>query len=91
MAEIFGRGSDYAGTGNHNLANAAIIAQLDDSAINAIDGVVQHYYYIKDHHGSDDFAGSGNGSGINTETRHLRKKIEAWEQQWAQVSTRDLD
>ena len=91
MAEIFGRGSDYGGTGNHNLANAAIIAQLDDPAIKAIDGVVQHYYYIKDHQGSDDFAGSGNGSRFHTETRHLQKKVEAWDQQWAQVSTRDLD
>ena len=80
MAEIFGRGSDYAGTGNHNLANAAIIAQLNDPAINAIDGVVQHYYYIKDHHGSDGFSRSGKGSGINTETRRLRQKIEVWEQ-----------
>ncbi|MBT6533575.1 MAG: calcium-binding protein [Marinovum sp.] len=91
MAEIFGHGSDYSGTGNHNLANAAIIKQLDQPAIKAIDGLVQHYYYIKDHHGSDDFASSGNGSGIQLETRYLQQKIAAWEQQWAQVSARDLD
>ena len=91
MAEIFGHGSDYSGTGNHALANAAIITQLDAPAIKAIDGVVQHYYYIKDHHGSDDFASSGNRSGINSETRYLKQKISAWEHQWAKVSTRELD
>ena len=91
MAEIFGHGSDYSGTGDHVAANAAIITELEKPAIKAIDGVVQHYYYKKDHDGSDDFASSENFSEDYKETRFLSKKIDAWEQQWQQVSNRDLD
>ena len=87
MAEIFGHGSGFSGTGNHQLANAAIITQLETLAIKAIDGVVQHYYYIKDHQGSDDFSISES----HVEKRFLQQKIAAWEQQWDQVSSRDLD
>ena len=91
MAEIFGHGSDYSGTGDHLTANAAIIAQLNQPAIRAIDGVVQHYYYIKNHYGDDAFANVENLSSNLKETRFLSKKIDAWEQQWQTVSNRDLD
>ena len=47
MAEIFGGGSDYRGTGNHMQANKDIVQALSAKSIEAIDGVVNHYYYTK--------------------------------------------
>ncbi len=44
MAEIFEKGSDYRGSGQHLSANHDIIDQLSNQSKNAIDGVVNHYY-----------------------------------------------
>ncbi len=90
MAEIFGRGSAYKGTGEHYEANVAIIEQLSTQTIQAVDGVVNHYYYAKDHNGDDSFATST--ADINFETRHLFVKTEAWEQAWNDLTNRaDLE
>lgn len=89
MAEIFGRGSDYKG-GNHDGANTAIINQLSSGAIDAIDGVVNHYYYIKDHKGNDDFAAPSDTNAVALETRHLYKKIVSWQKAWESVSDKEL-
>lgn len=90
MAEIFGRGSSYNGTGQHLEANRDIIDQLSTQTINAVDGVVNHYYYSKDHMDDDRF--SVDASGIAFETRHLFNKTEAWEQAWSEATNRaDLD
>ena len=88
MAEIFGRGSDYKG-GTHDGANTAIINQLSSGAIDAIDGVVNHYYYIKDHKGHDDFAAPSDTNAVALETRHLYKKIVSWQKAWETVSDKN--
>lgn len=90
MAEIFGRGSTYNGTGKHVEANRAIIDQLSNQTLNALDGVVNHYYYTKDHEGDDRFA--TDTSGINFETRHMFTKTDAWNQAWDEATNlSDLD
>lgn len=86
MAEIFGTGSAFNGTGNHSAANAEIISRLSTGAIEAIDGVVGHYYYNKDHNGDDSFADEGDWSTYARETRHLSAKVDAFQEQWASVS-----
>jgi hypothetical protein len=92
MAEIFGSGSDFAGTGNHLGANIAIVSQLSKDAIQAIDGVVNHYYYTKDHETSEDFANPTNTGDVNRETRFLFTKLDAFESVWSQVSyEKELD
>ena len=92
MAEIFGKGSDYRGTGQHLSANNEIIDQLSNQSKNAIDGVVNHYYYNKRHDGDDQFASDSLTGEIKAETRHLYNKVDAWNAAWSQATGRgELD
>ena len=92
MAETFGIGSDYKGTMNHLDANRDIVSQLSSSTINAVDGVIAHYYYVEDHDGNENFAPDGDWAQINRETRYLYDKTEAWDQAWAErTNLADLD
>lgn len=92
MAEIFGKGSDYRGSGQHLSANNDIIDQLSNQSKNAIDGVVNHYYYNKRHDGDDQFASDSLTSEIKSETWHLYNKIDAWNTAWSQETGRgELD
>jgi len=88
MAEIFGKGSDYRGTGQHQSANDDIINQLSNQSKNAIDGVVNHYYYNKRHDGDDQFASENLAGEIKAETRHLYNKIDAWNTAWTEGTGR---
>lgn len=89
MAEIFGTGSDFNGTGNHSAANVEIISRLSKEAVNAIDGVVGHYYYNKDHNGDDSFADEGDWSTYARETRHLEAKVDAFQEYWTSLTGRE--
>lgn len=92
MAEIFGKGSDYRGTGQHQSANEAILDQLSNQSNNAIDGVVNHYYYTRKHDGNDQFASDTARGDINAETRHLYNKVDAWNNAWHDATGRgELD
>ena len=92
MAEIFGGGSDYAGTGDHLSANLDLVSQLSQSAIQSIDGVVNHYYYVEEHIMSEDFASSDATGDINRETRFLFQKLDAFETAWKTFGgTKELD
>ena len=92
MAEIFGKGSDYRGTGQHLSANNEIIDQLSNQSKNPNDGVVNHYYYNKRHDGDDQFASDSNVGAIKAETRHLYNKVDAWNAAWSQATGRgELD
>jgi len=92
MAEIFGHGSSFSGTGDHLSANQELIAQLSTPAIKAIDGVVNHYYYIEEHQFDENFADPNNQGEINRETRFLFKKLEAFEDAWSDVAgSKQLD
>ena len=75
MAEIFGHGSSFSGTGDHLSANQELIAQLSTPAIKAIDGVVNHYYYIEEHQFDENFADPNNHGEINRETRFCSKSL----------------
>ncbi len=84
MAETFGIGSDYKGSMNHLDANRDIVSQLSSTTLNAVDGVIAHYYYIEDHAGDENFAQAGDWAQINRETRYLYDKTEAWDQAWGE-------
>ena len=88
MAEIFGKGSDFRGNGQHLSANNEIIDQLSNQSHNAIDGVVNHYYYNKRHDGDDQFASDSLTGEIKAETRHLYNKVDAWNAAWSQATGR---
>ena len=92
MAETFGIGSDYKGTMNHLDANRDIVSQLSNTTLNAVDGVIAHYYYVEDHDGDENFATPGDWAQINHETRFLYDKTEAWDQAWSErTNLADLD
>lgn len=92
MAETFGIGSDYKGTMNHLDANRDIVSQFSSATINAVDGVIAHYYYVEEHDGDENFASAGDWEQINRETRHLYDKTNAWDQAWGDRTDRaDLD
>ena len=72
-------------------ANKDIVQAFSAKSIEAIDGVVNHYYYTKTHDGDDGFAEINNDGGQKLETRFLFDKIDAWKENWASVSPKDLD
>ncbi|MGP6086703.1 DUF4214 domain-containing protein [Antarctobacter jejuensis] len=49
LADTNGAGSAYKGNGSWDQANEAILSWLDQTALDAIDGAVAHYYYNKSH------------------------------------------
>ncbi|MBP0484494.1 calcium-binding protein [Sagittula salina] len=49
IGEPQGPGSSFKGTGTFEDASRAILAELDQRALDAIDGGVAHYYYNQDH------------------------------------------
>lgn len=57
LGDTNGAGSAYKGNGSWDQANEAILSWLDQTALDAIDGAVAHYYYNKPHTGSLAFDG----------------------------------
>ena len=91
MSETNGAGSDYKGTGNYDLSNEAILAWLDDRAIDAIDGAVVHYYYNVPHIDTPEFSHDWReirriDERFENFTAHLGKEVSLYVTEWNVVN-----
>ncbi len=87
LADTNGAGSAYKGNGSWDQANEAILSWLDQTALDAIDGAVAHYYYNKAH--SDTLAFDGSYQEIRSlDTRienfnsHLGREVPLYVTEW---------